>query len=132
MMNSEEFLKFQAEQYQFAGQQIELYSRYLRDSRAGDLQYDAENASSLALQARLDAIIRKHDNFYVEGTLPAFNALKACRFDSSWNWARQYAPVMWYDIIHGELTFVDREITACCIDTLNHADPDLYQFVQTA
>ena len=131
VMNSEEFLKFQAEQYQFAGQQIELYSRYLKkDSRAGDLKYDAEQANSLALQARLDAISREHGDFYVDGILPAFDALKARRFDSSWNWARQDALLMWYDIIHGKLTTVDREITARCIDILNRADPDLYQFMQ--
>ena len=36
-MNSEEILKFQAEQHQFAAQQIEPHSRYLKkDSRAGD------------------------------------------------------------------------------------------------
>ncbi|KAH9953908.1 hypothetical protein BGW80DRAFT_1406286 [Lactifluus volemus] len=29
-MNSEAFLKFQAEQYEFAHQQINLYSRYLK------------------------------------------------------------------------------------------------------
>ena len=131
VMNSEEFLKFQEEQYQFAGQQIELYSRYLKkDSRAGDLKYDTEKANSLALQARLDAISREHGDFYVDGILPAFDALKARRFDSSWNWARQDALLMWYDIIHGKLTTVDREITARCIDILNRADPDLYQFMQ--
>ena len=37
VMNSEEFFKFQAEQYEFAGQQIGLHSRYLGDSHAGDL-----------------------------------------------------------------------------------------------
>ena len=37
---------------------------------------------------------------------------------------------MSYDIIHGKLTTIDREITARCIDILNHADPDLYQFMQ--
>jgi len=131
VMNSEEFLKFQAEQYQFAGQQIELYSRYLKkDSCAGDLKYDAEKANSLALQALLDAISREHDDFYVDGILPAFDALKARRFDSSWNWARQDAPLMWYNAIHGKLTTVNREITARCIDILNRADPDLYQFMQ--
>ena len=131
VMNSEEFLKFQTEQYQFAGQQIELYSRYLKkDSRAGDLKYDAEKANSLTLQSRLDAIGREHGDFYVDGILPAFDALKARRFDSSWNWARQDALLMWYDIIHGKLTTVDREITARCIDILNRADPDLYQFMQ--
>ena len=30
VMNSEEFLKFQAEQHEFAYQQINLYSRYLK------------------------------------------------------------------------------------------------------
>ena len=35
--NSEEFLKSQAEQYEFTSQQIGLYSRYLGDSHAGDL-----------------------------------------------------------------------------------------------
>jgi fatty acid synthase subunit alpha, fungi type len=131
VMNSEEFLKFQAEQYQFASQQIELHSRYLKkDSRAGHLKYDAEKVNSLALQTRLDAIHREHGDFYVDGILPAFDALKARRFDSSWNWARQDALLMWYDIIHGQLTTVDREITARCIDILNRADPDLYQFMQ--
>ena len=70
-MNSEEFLKFQAEQYQFAGQQIGLYSRYLKDSRAGDLKYNAEKANSIALQARLGAISHEHRDFYVDGVLPA-------------------------------------------------------------
>ena len=37
---------------------------------------------------------------------------------------------MWYDIIHGQLTTVDREITAHSIDILNRANPDLYQFMQ--
>jgi len=37
---------------------------------------------------------------------------------------------MWYDVIHGKLTTVNREITARCIDVLNCADPDLYQFMQ--
>jgi len=30
----------------------------------------------------------------------------------------------------GKLTTADREITARCIDILNRADPDLYQFMQ--
>ena len=77
MVNSEEFLKFQAEQYQFAGQQIELYSRYLeKDSRADDPKYNAEKANSPALRAHLDAISREHGDFYVDGILPAFDAPK--------------------------------------------------------
>ena len=68
----------QAEQYRFAGQRIDLYSRYLKnDSRAGHLKSDTEKANSLALQARLDAINREQGDFYVDSILPAFDALKA-------------------------------------------------------
>jgi fatty acid synthase subunit alpha len=48
-----------------------------------------------------------------------FDPLKALRFDSSWNWVRQDALVMYYDIVFGRLTTVDREITARCISLLN-------------
>ena len=48
-MNTEEFLKFQAERCQFAAKWNELYSRYLKDSCTGNLKYDAEKADSLNL-----------------------------------------------------------------------------------
>ena len=67
-----ESLEFQAEQYQFAGQQIELYSRHFeKDPRAGDLKYEAEKANSVALEARLDAISRERGDFYVDDILLA-------------------------------------------------------------
>ena len=78
----------------------------------------------------MDSISREHGDFYVDGILPVFDALKARRFDPSWNWARQDSLLMWYNIIHGKLTTVDREITARCIDILNCAALDLYQFMQ--
>ena len=59
-----------------------------------------------------------------------FNPLKACRFDSSWNWVRQDALVMFYDIIFGRLPTVDCEITTHCIALLNHADPELLTYMQ--
>lgn len=46
---------------------------------------------------------------------PRFDILKARRFDSLWNWVRQDALLMYYDIIFGRLTTVDREIIARCI-----------------
>ncbi|KAG6893584.1 hypothetical protein C0992_009428 [Termitomyces sp. T32_za158] len=56
-INSEEFLKFQADQQRFAAQHVELYMRYLgRDSRAGEIAFDQEKATSTALQAKLDSI----------------------------------------------------------------------------
>ena len=49
VMNSE-FLKFQAEQHEFAYQQINLYSRYLRcDPRQSEIHYDKGKASSATL-----------------------------------------------------------------------------------
>ena len=131
VMNSEEFLKFQAEQHDFAHQQINLYSRYLkRDPRLGEILYDKEKANSAVLQARLDSIAREHGDTYVDGIQPVFDALKARHFDSSWNWVRQDAILMFYDILFGRLTTVDREITARCIAIMNRADPDLIKFME--
>jgi 3-oxoacyl-ACP reductase-like protein len=89
VMNSEEFLKFQAKQHEFAYQQINLYFRYLkRDPRQGEILYDKEKASSAQIQAQLDSIGREHGDTYIEGIQPIFDALKARHFDSSWNWVR--------------------------------------------
>ena len=130
-INSEEFLKFQAEQEWFAAQQVELYMRYLkRDSRAGEHKYESEKANVATLQSRLDAITREHGDTYLDGIQPVFDALKARHFDSSWNWVRQDALLMFYDIIFGRLTTVDRQITARCIQIMNRADPELVTYMQ--
>ncbi|TFK27788.1 fatty acid synthetase alpha subunit [Coprinopsis marcescibilis] len=131
VINSEEFVKFQAAQEQFASQQIEVYMRYLgRDSRAGELAFDAEKATAVALQARLDSITREHGDSYLDGIQPRFDPLKARHFDSSWNWARQDALLMFYDFIHGRLQSVDREIIARSIALLNRADEDMVQYME--
>lgn len=131
VINSEEFLKFQEEQEQFAAQHVELYMRYLkRDSRAGEMAFDKEKMNVEALQAKLDSITREHGDAYIDGIQPRFDPLKARHFDSSWNWVRQDALLMYYDIIFGRLTTVDREITARCIALLNRADPDMLEYMQ--
>ena len=59
MINSEEFLEFQAKQEQSATQHVKLYMHYLKcDSCAGDMAYNREQASSAELQAKLDSITR--------------------------------------------------------------------------
>ncbi|KAG8968299.1 3-oxoacyl-[acyl-carrier-protein] synthase [Tulasnella sp. 419] len=131
VMNSEEFLKFQAQQHEFAQQQIELHSRYLgKDTRAGHRLYDEEKLNSLTLQSRLDDIAKEHGDTYIDGIKPIFEPLKARHFDSSWNWVRQDALIMYYDIIFGRLTVVDREITSRCIAIMNRADPSLIEYMQ--
>jgi len=131
VINSEEFLKFQADQEVFAQQHIELYMRYLKkDSRAGELAFDQAKSEVAALQAKLDAISREHGDTYVDGIQPTFDPIKARHFNSSWNWVRQDALLMFYDILFGRLTTVDREITARCIHLLNRADPDVVTYMQ--
>ena len=67
---------------------------------------------------------------YIEGIQPIFDPLKACCFDSSWNWASQDALVMFCDSIFGRPTTVDCEITTRCIALLNHVDPELLTYMQ--
>ena len=131
VINSEEFLKFKSDQDTFVSQQIELYMRYLgRDSRAGEIAFDKQKIYAEELQARLDSITREHGDSYLDGIQPAFDPLKARHFDSSWNWVRQDALLMFYDIIFGRLTEVDREITARCIQIINRADPTMLRYMQ--
>jgi 3-oxoacyl-ACP reductase-like protein len=60
---------------------------------------------------------------------PFLTCLKLVIFDSSWNWVRQDAILMFYDILFGRLTTVDRGITARCVTIMDHADPHLTKFM---
>ena len=124
VINSEEFLKFQSKQH------VELYMRYLRhDSQAGEVSYDQEKATSLALQAKLNSFNCEHGNAYIEGIQPCFDILKAHLFDSSWNWVCQDALLTMISFLVS-LPPVDQEITVRCIALLNQANPDMLQFMQ--
>jgi 3-oxoacyl-ACP reductase-like protein len=61
---------------------------------------------------------------------PFLTWFKLVIFDSSWNWVRQDAMLMFYDILFGRLTTVNREITACCITIMDCADPYLTKFME--
>ncbi|RMZ81472.1 hypothetical protein DV738_g2274, partial [Chaetothyriales sp. CBS 135597] len=112
-------------------QQLELFARYLKlDLRAGDKANAASQESSKALQAQLDLWNVEHGEFYANGIEPSFNPLKARIYDSAWNWARQDALSMYYDIIFGRLKAVDREIVSQCIRIMNRSNPTLIQYMQ--
>ncbi|KAJ9093215.1 hypothetical protein QFC20_007182 [Naganishia adeliensis] len=83
-----------------------------------------------ALQDKLDSISREHGEAYIIGVQPAFEPLKGRLFDSSWNWVRQDAPTVFYDIVFGRLATVDRKETSRRIDIMNRADPTLIQYTQ--
>ncbi|KAI9805515.1 MAG: hypothetical protein M1825_000766 [Sarcosagium campestre] len=112
-------------------QQLELFARYLKmDLRAGDKANLSSIDNSNALQAQLDLWNVEHGEFYASGIAPTFTPLKARVYDSSWNWARQDALSMYYDIIFGRLKAVDREIVSQCIRIMNRSNPALLDFMQ--
>ncbi|KAE8442386.1 hypothetical protein EG329_003402 [Mollisiaceae sp. DMI_Dod_QoI] len=112
-------------------QQLELFARYLKmDLRAGEKAFIGSQQSSQALQAQLDLWNVEHGDFYAAGIEPVFSSLKARVYDSSWNWARQDALTMYYDIIFGRLKAVDREIVSQCIRIMNRSNPTLLEFMQ--
>ena len=112
-------------------QQLELFARYLKmDLRAGDKAFVGSQESSKVLQAQLDLWNVEHGDFYASGIEPAFSSLKARIYDSAWNWARQDALSMYYDIIFGRLKTVDREIVSQCIRIMSRSNPTLLEFMQ--
>ncbi|KAK5108937.1 hypothetical protein LTR62_007652 [Meristemomyces frigidus] len=112
-------------------QQLELFARYLKmDLRAGDKAALVGKENEVALQAQLDLWNTEHGDFYAAGIEPSFSPLKARVYDSSWNWARQDALTMYYDIIFGRLKAVDREIVSRCILIMNRSNPTLLDFMQ--
>ncbi|KAH8680965.1 fatty acid synthase subunit alpha [Xylariales sp. PMI_506] len=112
-------------------QQLELLARYLKlDLRAGDKAAQASAKSQEVLQAQLDLWVAEHGDFYASGIEPVFSPLKARTYDSSWNWARQDALSMYYDVIFGRLQVVDREIVSQCIRIMSKSNPLLLEFMQ--
>ncbi|KAF4125252.1 hypothetical protein GMORB2_4092 [Geosmithia morbida] len=112
-------------------QQLELFARYLKmDLRAGDKAHVEAQKSEKVLQAQLDLWTTEHGDFYASGIEPVFSPLKARTYDSSWNWVRQDALSMYYDIIFGRLQVVDREIVSQCIRIMNRSNPKLLEFMQ--
>ncbi|KAF2204996.1 hypothetical protein GQ43DRAFT_477755 [Delitschia confertaspora ATCC 74209] len=112
-------------------QQLELFARYLKmDLRSGDKAFVSSQKAAETLQAQLDLWNAEHGDFYASGIEPQFTPLKARVYDSSWNWARQDALSMYYDIIFGRLKAVDREIVSRCINIMNRSNPLLLDFMQ--
>ncbi|KAI0428412.1 fatty acid synthase subunit alpha [Xylaria sp. FL1042] len=112
-------------------QQLEILARYLKlDLRAGDKAAQTTSESQQVLQAQLDLWNAEHGDTYATGIEPVFSPLKARTYDSSWNWARQDALSMYYDVIFGRLQVVDREIVSQCIRIMTKSNPLLLEFMQ--
>ncbi|KAG0288584.1 3-oxoacyl-[acyl-carrier-protein] synthase, partial [Dissophora globulifera] len=111
-------------------QHLEIYARYLeKDLRAGEKLYEEEKLATVRLQASIDQWMAEHGDYYAEGIKPAFSVKMARKYDSHWNWVRQDALSLLYDMIFGRLTVVDREVVAQCIHVMNRANPQLLEFM---
>jgi 3-oxoacyl-ACP reductase-like protein/enoyl reductase-like protein/malonyl CoA-acyl carrier protein transacylase/acyl dehydratase len=131
VINSEEFDAMKAKQDALIYQQLNLYAKYLsKDLREGAKKYEEEKITTLKLQAELDLWLAEHGDIYADGIKPSFSTLKARRYDSYWNWSRQDALEMWYDIIFGKLAIVDREVTAKCLRIMNRSYPQLIDYMR--
>ncbi|KAJ1865430.1 fatty acid synthase alpha subunit Lsd1 [Coemansia sp. RSA 989] len=118
------------EQNRMVTQQLEVLARYLGlDLRKGDREFEAARVENGLLQAEVDLWMEEHGEFYANGIRPSFDARKARTFDSYWNWARQDALILYYEILFGRLTEVDREITSQCIRLMNRANPALMRYM---
>ena len=110
---------------------MELFARYLNvNIRSGDISFVREQDISNALRQQLDLWNAEHGEFYVSGITPSFSPLKARVYDSSWNWARQDALSLYYDIIFGRLSVINRENVLQCISLMNRSNPTLLKFMQ--
>ncbi|EGV60278.1 3-oxoacyl-[acyl-carrier-protein] synthase [Yamadazyma tenuis] len=120
-----------AENKNLAKQQLETLARYLKvDLNKGAKSFVKEKEASAVLQKELDLWEEEHGEFYAKGIKPIFSPLKARTYDSYWNWARQDVLSMYFDIIFGKLTSVDRETINQCIQIMNRSNPTLIKFMQ--
>lgn len=120
-----------AESKTLAKQQLEVLARYLQvDLNKGAKSFIKEKEATALLQKELDLWETEHGEFYAKGIQPVFSSLKARTYDSYWNWARQDVLSMYFDIIFGKLTSVDRETINQCIQIMNRASPTLIKFMQ--
>ncbi|KAJ2801022.1 fatty acid synthase alpha subunit Lsd1, partial [Coemansia guatemalensis] len=91
-VSSAEMKKMQRAQREHIQQQIEVLARYAGiNLRDGARVAESQQASAEQLQRKLDSLGAELGDDFAEGIMPRFDALKARRFDSSWNWARQDA-----------------------------------------
>lgn len=120
-----------SENKRLARQQLEVLARYLQvDLNKGAKAHLKEREATAVLQTELDWWLAEHGDFYANGIKPTFSSKKSRTYDSYWNWARQDVLSMWFDIIFGKLTSVDRETIDQCIQIMNRANPTLIKFMQ--
>ncbi|KAJ3106179.1 3-oxoacyl-[acyl-carrier-protein] synthase [Phlyctochytrium bullatum] len=126
VINSEEFNLQKLKTDYMIRSQLELFAKYLDIDLLETARVAAnEREGRELLQKEIDLWVSEHGDSYADGIKPAFTKLKARTFDSHWNWARQDALQLYYDIIFGKISSVDRELMNQCMHLMNRAeDPE--------
>lgn len=111
--------------------QLDILARYLKiDLRAGDKALRISQGSEKVLQAQLDLWIGEHGQFYATGIEPGFTPLKARMYDSAWNWARQDAIRLYFDMVLGKLRVVNSETVGRFVRMMNRSNTKLVEFME--
>ncbi|KAJ3214628.1 3-oxoacyl-[acyl-carrier-protein] synthase [Dinochytrium kinnereticum] len=122
-INSEEFNIQRLKTDSMIRSQLELFAKYLDIDLLESARLAAtEREGRESLQKELDLWNAEHGDVYGDGIKPSFTKLKARVFDSHWNWARQDALHLYYDIVFGRITSVDRDLMNQCIHLMNRAE----------
>ncbi|SCU83339.1 LAMI_0C02850g1_1 [Lachancea mirantina] len=125
------FEELTKDQKVMARQQLEVLARYLKmDLNKGQKQFLEQKATAESLQSQLDYINNELGDFFVQGISTSFSRKKARTFDSSWNWAKQSLLSLYFEIIHGVLKNVDRELVAEAINIMNRSNETLIKFME--
>ncbi|KAJ3199242.1 3-oxoacyl-[acyl-carrier-protein] synthase, partial [Entophlyctis luteolus] len=123
VMNSEEFNLQKLKTDILIRSQLEQFAKYLDVDLLGHADVIAAGKKERQeMQKQLDLWSAEHGDFYEGGIKPAFTKLKVRTFDSSWNWARQDALQLYYDIIFGRITSVDRELMNQVVHLMNRTE----------
>ncbi|KAJ2856359.1 fatty acid synthase alpha subunit Lsd1, partial [Coemansia erecta] len=132
VINSVEFDLMQSKLRRVAEQQIDIYSQYLQqDDDTNSSVTLAEPTETEAVQ-RLDGITAEMGQEFIDGIRPLFDARKARRFDSYWNWARQDA-VAWIEGVktsNEQPDWTNEDTKRRLLQLQNRADPQLVKLLE--
>ncbi|KAL1836123.1 hypothetical protein VTJ49DRAFT_5548 [Mycothermus thermophilus] len=103
-VSSEALKAFRDEQRQQAEALFGVYARQLgRDVNEATIEKAGAKSAIDHLQARLDAWSAEHGDLYEQGISPTFDAKKARRYGSWWNWAVQQVVSLFSTALVGQV-----------------------------
>lgn len=125
------FEELNKDQRILARQQLQVLARYLKmDLDGGERKFLKEKDTLAELQSQLDFLTAELGDYFISGISTSFSRKKARAFDSSWNWAKQSLLSLYFEIIHGVLKNVDREVVSEAINIMNRSNETLIKFME--